>query len=276
MGWNFMDMFIIATVIAIALFQFIHPLKFLKVNQRITKSRFSFLIWIGVILIATFFISGYLLIKNQEAWESDFPLWLSILTIVLIPSYIGFIFYVTFYAFKQTKDMKSKMYRKLLLLPLTPWMYLVAYAFFYLVYKLIGVDHELTLLGFLSITDNDVSLVFKLMLRLILISISVVMIYVFLVNTESISEINNNLITPEENESRRIQIEKRLNWKSLGLAFLVGTMISFLHFAEIDTTEFSIHFQEVYERTLNVLLMIASSLFIPLFLNLLLRDNAKK
>lgn len=74
-------------------------------------------------------------------------------------------------------------------------------------------------------------------------------------------------------EEAKYILEKYSNWKKLILVILVGVMLSFLHFAELDF-RISINeaFQMKFDATREVYHLIATAIFIPLFFDLI-RNN---
>jgi hypothetical protein len=261
---------IIALGIAILFFQWLHPLQYLRLNLLISKKLYIIILSTGTLFVISLVAWFIYFAKNIDIISIEEPVVAEVFLSVFTILYIVFNFTLTIYAFIKAKIKGRNFHRNLLLIPIIPFAFIIAYGFVLFIYTIFGGAYTYDLTNIIKIFNND-----ELMIRLLLLSFVTVMAYIVIQYIETVT-LKIDLKIEENKVIRNKQIEHRLNYNTLSLVFLVGTMISFFHFAEIDTSVFSNHFQLVYQRTLDVFQMIASALFIPLFLNRLLDKALKK
>lgn len=254
---------IIALGIITIFIQWVHPIQYLRLNLLIKRGKEICLISIGLFFLATLIVWAFVFADNITTFTSLEPLWFMVFTGLLFLGYLVFNFSVTVLALKASKEKKKNLHRMLLLIPFAPVFILLSYLIVVIIYSLFGSTYDYDFTNIIKIFNNDQMLVFKLLIRLLLISFVSVMAYIVILYYENIT-LKVKLNSDENKKIRNSQIEKRLSWKSLGLVFLIGAMISFFHFAEIDTSIYDEKFQIVYQRTLDVFQMIATAVFIPL------------
>jgi hypothetical protein len=240
-----------------------HPLQYLRLNMLATKKWILGHFIVGILFILALFGLFIIYVVNGYSQLTREPQWFMNLMGVVFLGYLIFNFRVTLYAFKSKDNKKISFHQWILLIPFAPIFAILTYLIVSFLYLLFGGVYNFDYQSYVVIYDNDSLLVVKLLIRLFLIVLVTEMFYIFVMYTENLSQ-RINLKIDENKTIRNAQIEKKLTPRSLSMAFLIGTIIAFFHFAEIDTLGYSSEFQLVFERTISVYHLVATAVFIPL------------
>ena len=243
-----------------------HHVSELKIKNQITVKIKVFVFCFGTLLFFTFGF-GLWWNTNRAATFMERELMFGIVTSAII---IYNIFWSLFYVIKNKNTQKKE--NKLILFTLATnifvWGILITNVF--RSYS----SNEMDIPMFKSIVFTDGVPVFRTMIFVIALFI-LVMITGYLIFTSSVKA-----LFIDEKVEKFVQVVKfidRINSpKYYLLVFSIAIMFSFFYFAEADISNLSPANLIVFDKLTSVFHLIASSLFIPVVLNVLLSDTFKK
>lgn len=115
------------------------------------------------------------------------------------------------------------------------------------------------------IFNSDKSLFLVMLIRILLISFVFVIGYILFVYTYAIDRKGTR-----DNQSKVAalkRIEKNLSKKRILIVIILGVMVSFFHFAEVDSSEIGAENMVLFQNYLTVFHLFATAFIIPLLIN---------